>query len=163
MKFTFYLILLTCLFMLCSTQKNNTTKGVVAKRPKMSKISPITSIGCRINFRKDPQGNCVPITKCCKDDSCKPLYIANPTYKTRVKKIVIPYAVFRRYPYSFIKKCPKGFKRVNKRQCLHEVKTRKSCPLTYFRVDDNTCMKVVSITKKKTYMRLKCAKGQKKS
>jgi len=44
------------------------------------------TITCPINYRLNPQNVCIPVQQCCLDPNCKPLYIANPTYKTKVKK-----------------------------------------------------------------------------
>jgi len=111
-----------------------------------------------LNYRRNNNGDCIPVQKCCRDDSCSPLIIANPVYKTKVKTIVIPYAIFKRYPYSVVKDCPPHFKKVNSRQCVHELVQKKKCPEGYFRVDDKTCLKVVSITEKtgEKYFTRKC-------
>jgi hypothetical protein len=118
---------------------------------------------CELNFRKNQDGVCIRIENCCFDANCNPLYIANPTYNTEVKKIVIPYAVFKRYPYSIVKECPPHFKKVGEKTCIHEVKVSffGFCPLTYFRVNRRTCIKVVTITDGKD-LEITCPFGQRK-
>jgi len=60
-----------------------------------------------------------------------------------------------------VKECPEGTKKLNEKQCIEELKTKLTCPVDYFRVDDETCLKVVEITTNKDYIKLKCPKGHK--
>jgi len=108
------------------------SSGTASASGQSSGTSIDSSPCLEINYRRNQQGVCIPVEKCCLDNSCSPLIIAKPVYKTKVKTIVVPYAVFKRYPYSVVQDCPEGFKKVNNRQCIHELITKKKMSKTIF-------------------------------
>jgi len=97
---------------------------------------------------------CCPTAFACKDK-----VTVKPQEQTKVIYSHVPYPVFREHSEKTFE-CPKDFTKVNENTCLHKIhKVEKRCPPRYFRISDETCVRIITIPPKHPFFKYECPEG----